>query len=89
MSVFYSYSTNRETTRDTYIKISEKLPNLIIDVDRNDKQNSSQLLTKIINHIESASVFVCDVTPDISCEQLEYPSPNVMLELGYALKHFS
>lgn len=89
MSIFYSYSNHRESSLNTYLKVSKELSNLIIDVDNNDKQNSSQLLNKITNHIDSASVFICDITPDTTNESFEYPSPNVMLELGYALKHFS
>jgi len=87
MSVFYSYSNHRETTVNTFNFIADKL-DFIIDVDRTDQQNSHQLLDKINNHIESSIIFVCDITPDIKQENKEYASPNVMLELGYALNVF-
>ena len=63
MSVFYAYSNNRDETRITYDKVCEKLDN-IIDVCNNDSNNSHQLLDKIKNHIKSADIFVCDITPD-------------------------
>ena len=87
MSVFYSYSNHRETTVETFNFVADKL-DYIIDVDRTDEQNSHQLLDKINNHIASSIIFVCDITPDIKQEDKEYASPNVMLELGYALNIF-
>lgn len=86
MSVFYSFSNLRVVTRNTYYSVCEKLENTIINVDRCDKQNSHQLLDKINNWIESAMIFVCDITPDTLNENIEYINPNVMLEFGYALQ---
>ena len=86
--VFYGYSNNNNS-RSTYDKICEKLGEIIIDVDFNDKDNSHQLLDKIKGHIDSADIFVCDVTPDYELnEKIPLPNPNVMLELGYALRLF-
>jgi hypothetical protein len=86
MSVFYSFSNYRETTQKTYNYVSDKLENIIIDVDKPNNQNSHQLLDKINNWIESATLFVCDITPDTMNENIEYINPNVMFELGYALQ---
>jgi hypothetical protein len=84
MSVFYSHSTKNNQSYETYLKISNKLNN-IIDVDNNPK-NFSRLLDRITYHIKKADIFICDLTPD-TVEYL-YPNPNVMLELGYALEQF-
>ena len=91
MSVFYAYSNNRSETLMTYKKVCEKIDN----IDNNDSNNSHQLLTKIKNHIKTADIFVCDITPDYIINEKEQelkhivlPNPNVMLELGYALEYF-
>ena len=66
----------------------EKIKN-IIDVDNNDIYNSHQLLNKIQNHIKSADIFVCDITPDyILNDNLSLPNPNAMIELGIVLHYF-
>ena len=88
MNIFYAYSNNRPETKMTYDKVCEKIDN-IIDVDDNDINNSHQLLNKIKNHIKSADIFVCDITPDhILTENIPLPNPNAMIELGYALQYF-
>jgi hypothetical protein len=88
--VFYGYSNNRDESRSTYEKICDKIGDIIIDVDFNDKDNSNQLLDKIKRHIDSADIFVCDVTPDylIQDNKIPLPNPNAMVELGYALSKF-
>lgn len=89
MNVFYAYSNNRTETEMTYNKVCEKIDNIIIDVCNNDNNNSHQLLNKIKNHIKSADIFVCDITPDhISIDNKSLPNPNAMIELGYALQYF-
>lgn len=85
MSVFYSHSTKNNQSYETYLKISEKLKDTIIDVSINPN-NYSRLLDKITYHIKKADIFVCDLTPDTN--EYPYPNPNVMLELGYALEQF-
>jgi len=89
MSIFYAYSNNTDESRMTYDKVCKKLDNIIIDVCNNDKNNSHQLLNKIKNHIKSADIFVCDITPDwILNDNVSLPNPNVMIELGFALQYF-
>ena len=88
MSVFYAYSNNRDETRITYEKICDNVDN-IIDVCNSDPNNSHQLLNKIKNHIKTADIFVCDITPDyIINDIISLPNPNAMIELGYALRYF-
>lgn len=89
MSVFYAYSNNKDETKMTYEKVCEKLDDIIIDVCNNDSNNSHQLLNKIKNHIKTADIFVCDITPDyILNYNVSLPNPNAMIELGYALRYF-
>ena len=89
MTIFYAYSNNRDETKMTYDKVCEKLDNIIIDVCNNDINNSHQLLDKIKNHIKSADIFVCDITPDyILNDNTSLPNPNAMIELGFALQYF-
>jgi hypothetical protein len=85
MSAFYSHSTKNNQSYETFLKISEKLKDIIIDVSINPN-NYSRLLDKITYHIKKADIFVCDLTPDTN--EYLYPNPNVMLELGYALEQF-
>ena len=88
MSVFYAYSNNRDETRITYEKVCDNVDN-IIDVCNSDPNNSHQLLNKIKNHIKTADIFVCDITPDyIINDIISLPNPNAMIELGYALRYF-
>jgi hypothetical protein len=88
MSVFYAYSNNRDETRITYEKVCDNVDN-IIDVCNSDPNNSHQLLNKIKNHIKTADIFVCDITPDyIINDTISLPNPNAMIELGYALRYF-
>jgi predicted nucleotide-binding protein len=55
----------------------------------NDKDNSHQMLHKIMEHIDSADIFVCDMTPDhVLNEKIPLPNPNAMIELGYRLSKF-
>lgn len=88
MSIFYAFSNNRYETRNTYDKICEQMDDIIIDVDNNDILNSNQLLDKIKNHIDTAIIFIADVTPDYILNNIPLSNPNVMLELGYALDIF-
>lgn len=87
MSIFYSYSNHKDTSSDTFHKISKKITN-IIDTDNPDINNSNELLDKILNHLENSDLFICDMTPDNIIEDKPIYNPNVILELGYALKIF-
>jgi hypothetical protein len=72
----------------TYKKVCDNVDN-IIDVCDNDPNNSHQLLNKIKNHIKTADIFVCDITPDyIINNTISLPNPNALIELGYALQYF-
>lgn len=89
MSVFYSYSNNCDSIANTYELIYNDLSDCIIDVDINNKTNELDLFKKIKAHIDSADIFVCDITPDhIFNDKIPLVNPNVMLELSYALEKY-
>jgi hypothetical protein len=57
MSVFYSYSNNREFSRELYDQISSDESLNIIDVDTTN-ENESELTNKILNHVSNAVFMV-------------------------------
>ncbi len=102
MSVFYSYSNNREESLKLYNNICENNDNIIDVENNNDLLSTTNLTNKIFNHIDSALIFVCDITPDLILDLttkqsktddiddfnklVGLPNPNVMLELGYYMQ---
>lgn len=52
MSVFYSHSTKNNQSYETYLKISEKLKDTIIDVSIYSNNYIELSLNKIINSVE-------------------------------------
>jgi hypothetical protein len=69
IKVFYSYSNHNSETCDTYQKVCSYFENNddnidIIDVDKTDDNNNILLLNKIQYHIDSSTIFICDITPD-------------------------
>lgn len=99
--VFYSWqsdlpnSTNRGFIQEALEKAAKAIRNddsievePVIDRDTQGIGGSPDIASTIFDKIEQAKVFVCDVsfiTPAASEGRLT-PNPNVLLELGYALK---
>jgi len=80
IKIFYSRSTNCGTVNETFEKICNYFESniKIINIDIN---KNLLLLDKIKDSINEADFFICDLTPDGE----NIYSPNVMIELGYAL----
>lgn len=57
-----------------------------IDSDTLNTYGSEDILATILSKIDEASLFIADVTPIVSTEKKLIPNPNVMTEIGYALK---
>jgi hypothetical protein len=58
-----------------------------IDHDTKDEPGLVDIVATIFKKIDSAAVFVADVTPVATTANGKFvPNPNVMIELGYALK---
>lgn len=97
--VFYSWqsdspgNTNRNFISSALEKAAEELRKdetitiePVIDRDTLGLGGSPDISQSIFEKIDSASVFVCDVSIiDPSSKKLS-PNPNVLLELGYAIK---
>jgi hypothetical protein len=75
--IFYSSSTNSDSANKMQEMIRSKKDN-ILDIDDYSKP---YILDKIINTINDSNIFICDITPNQTGEY----SPNVMIELGYAI----
>src|SRR6185503_1535671 len=59
----------------------------VIDRDTVGVPGSPDIATTILQKIEKAAVFVCDVSfINQGTDARQTPNPNVLLELGYALK---
>lgn len=99
-TVFYSWQSDLPgNTNRNFIKTAlEKAINAIrqdstvedaprIDHDTAGEPGSPNIVQTIFNKIDNCSVFVCDVSfIDVSGEAKRTPNPNVLLELGYAIK---
>lgn len=59
---------------------------IIIDRDTKDLPGAPAIADSILDKIEQCDIFLADVTIVIKNDEHESPNPNVMLELGYAVK---
>lgn len=100
-TVFYSWqsdlpnTTNRGFIQAALEKAAKAIRNddsveiePVIDRDTQGVGGSPDIASTIFDKIEQASIFVCDVSfinPDAREGRLT-PNPNILLELGYALK---
>ncbi len=100
--VFYSWqsdlpnSTNRGFIGDALQKATKSIHNdesievdPVVDRDTTNVPGSPDIATTIFDKIDNAAIFVCDISiinPD-SKSRLT-PNPNVLIELGYAIKAF-
>jgi hypothetical protein len=75
--IFYSSSTKSDSANRIKELILTKKDN-ILDIDDYSKP---YILDKILNTINDSNIFICDITPNNTQEY----SPNVMIELGYAI----
>jgi hypothetical protein len=93
MRVFYSFSNHGNsgnTMEQVDKKINEQYNEQITICDIKESRETN-LLNKIFDMIDNCDLFVCDLTPDKLVQndyddnKTEYWSPNVMIELGYAM----
>lgn len=57
-----------------------------IDSDTKGTYGSEDIISTIFSKIDTATIFVADVTPIAETDRKMIPNPNVMTELGYAIK---
>lgn len=101
--VFYSWqsdlpdSTNRRAIRHALRAASQHLERtgapairVVLDEATRDEPGSPDIPASILRKIEAADVFVCDITTINSTAAAgarRCPNPNVLFELGYAVRH--
>jgi len=96
-TIFYSWQSDINYARSKIGKalgiISERLNNKLeladrpeIDSDTKGTYGSEEITTTIFEKIDKCKVFVADVTPIATSGEKLIPNPNVMTELGYAMK---
>jgi hypothetical protein len=67
--------------------VEEPLLDVRLDHDTQGVAGSPDITSVILEKIDKCSVFVADVTPvDEGNDDRRFPNPNVLLELGYAIK---
>lgn len=73
----------KKITKDELIKIEP-----VIDRDTKDVPGSPNISDTIFKKIENSQIFLCDVSiiNNSSQEARKTPNPNVLIELGYAIK---
>lgn len=97
--VFYSWQsdlpsrTNRNFILDALKNAAKALgkdearpASLIIDRDTQNVPGSPEIATTILGKIDRAQIFVCDLSIINQGAARTTPNPNVLIELGYALK---
>lgn len=94
VTVFYSWQLwtkrgrNRDFIEEVLSQTIEQIEEvqIIIDRDTKDLPGAPAIADSILAKIEQCDIFLADVTLVISDEEHTSPNPNVMLELGYAVR---
>ena len=95
-SIFYSWENDLEhKTHKNFIErcIKSALKELeneamvYMDYDRDTKNRlgSPNIVNTILEKIDKSVLFICDISFVSETEKEQYPNPNVLLELGYAV----
>lgn len=97
IKIFYSWQSwtpsarNREFIEEALAQALAQIEEthgqpLIIDRDTKDLPGAPAIADSILDKIEQCDIFLADVTIVVKNDEHESPNPNVMLELGYAVK---
>jgi hypothetical protein len=100
-NIFYSWQSyvgghaNRSYIREkikSYAKTKVDTLNIIIGEDSRGVPGASDIPENILKKIANCDVFICDITPVVEIPTSEgnirgIPNPNVMFELGFAVRH--
>jgi hypothetical protein len=95
--IFYSWQSDNKPVRNkikTALEIAAKRLNdqleeserPELDSDTQGTYGSEDIINTIFEKIDACSIFVADVTPITQMGEKLIPNPNVMAELGYAIK---
>ncbi len=97
IKIFYSWQSwtpgarNREFIEEALEQVLAQIEevqdrSLIIDRDTKGLPGAPAIADSILQKIEQCDIFLADVTIVVRNDEHESPNPNVMLELGYAVK---
>lgn len=96
VKVFYSWQSDLEDKTHRYLIrgcINQALKQLstsdrvfLLDESTANVPGCPDIPNTIINKIDSAAIFIADLTPITKYKNKFLPNPNVLLEFGYALK---
>lgn len=97
-SIFYSWQSDRKPVRNKLGTALKRVCNLLsrelneaerpeLDSDTRGRFGSESISRTIFEKIDACDVFIADVTPILKSDNGKlFPNPNVMIEVGYALK---
>jgi hypothetical protein len=96
-TIFYSWQSDNKPVRNKLTRaleiVAKQLSSELSEADRPEVDSDTQgtfgsedIMPIIFSKIDTCSVFVADVTPITKLGDKLIPNPNVMAELGYALK---
>jgi len=96
MKLFYSWQSDIQGQKSIIEKaIKKSLKNIkreinidvVLDKDTKNRSGAIDIAQEILNKINSASIFVGDITfVNANQSKDKYPNPNVLFELGYAVR---
>lgn len=100
MTIFFSWQSDLETKKNKnfiedcikkaiseFNKENHHLTDFSIDKDTSGEPGNPEIIRTILNKIDNSQMFICDLSIiNSTCECRKTPNPNVIFELGYAIK---
>ncbi|ERJ89002.1 hypothetical protein HMPREF1989_00101 [Porphyromonas gingivalis F0566] len=100
MTIFFSWQSDLDTKKNKnfiencikkaiseFNKENNLLADFIIDKDTSGEPGNPDIIRTILNKIDNSRMFICDLSIiNSGCECRKTPNPNVIFELGYAIK---
>lgn len=100
MTIFFSWQSDLDSKKNKnfiencikkaiseFNKENNHLADFIIDKDTSGEPGNPDIIRTILNKIDNSRMFICDLSIiNSGCECRKTPNPNVIFELGYAIK---
>ena len=95
--IFYSWQSDLESKfyrsfiQNSIESVIKKINNnfdlnIQLDESTRDVPGSPDITNTILSKIEKSSIFICDISSILKSNNKEIPNPNVLFELGYAIR---
>lgn len=95
--IFYSWQSDLESKfyrsfiQNSIESVIKKINNnfdlnIQLDESTRDVPGSPDITNTILSKIEKSSIFICDISSILKSNNKEIPNPNVLFELGYAMR---